>query len=49
MGNPLGWEIVLVDNVALILGKVIIEEIIDRSDYTTIWANKLFHLKVHHN
>jgi hypothetical protein len=75
MGNLLGLEIVLVDNMVLILGKIIVEEIIDRSNkvrwilpldatyvhyrvasilykmyiYTTIWANKLFTLKVCHN
>ncbi len=65
----------LVDNVVLILGKIIVEKIIDCSSkvrwnlpldstyvlcrvtsilykidiYTTIWANKLFPLRVCHN
>jgi hypothetical protein len=32
MGNPLGKEIVLVDNIVLILGKIVVEEIIDRNN-----------------
>ncbi len=65
----------LIDNVVLILGKIVVNEIIDCSNkvrwnlplnatyvhcriasilykidiYTTIWANKLFPLKVCHN
>jgi hypothetical protein len=75
MGNPLGLEIMLINNVVIILGKIVLKEIINHSNrvrwnfpldatyvhcrvasilykidiYTTIWANKLFPLKVCHN
>jgi len=74
-GEPIGLGNILVNNMVLILGKVVVEEIIDQSSrvrwnlplnatyvncgvasilykidiYTTIWANKLFPLKVCHN